>query len=65
MSDFYVEIEANAQEINKPVSIMISDSGNKWTPISFDEALKGNYQIIYLLVHPDWWGDKKITRNMD
>jgi hypothetical protein len=65
MADYYVDIEANSPEITKPVSIMISDSGNKWAPISYEDALKQNYQIIYILIHPDWWGDMKITRNMN
>lgn len=64
-ADFNIDIDANSPEITKPVSIMISDSGNKWDPISYEEALQQNNQIMYILIHPDWWGDKKITWNMN
>jgi hypothetical protein len=65
MADFFIETDANAAEITRSMDIMIADSGDHWDPISYEQALKNNYQIMYILIHPDWWGDMKIAPNMN
>ncbi|MBC8180636.1 hypothetical protein H8E88_05875 [candidate division KSB1 bacterium] len=55
--DFYVETWANSDELRKVPEIFVADSGNKWDPFSFGEAMERGFETIYVLIHPIWWSD--------
>ncbi|NOZ60173.1 MAG: carboxypeptidase-like regulatory domain-containing protein [Calditrichaeota bacterium] len=54
-TDFFIETWANSPEVLKVPEIFVADSGNKWDPFSFEEALDKDYKTIYVLMHPCWW----------
>jgi len=55
MQDYSIITYANSQEVRYTPKIFVADSGNKWDPISFEQALNEEHQSIYVLIHPDWW----------
>ena len=55
--DFNIETWANSDELRKVPEIFVADSGNKWDPFSFEEAMERGYETIYVLIHTIWWSD--------
>jgi|GEM_PF-2439610 len=68
LEHFHIKKSATLMEwYPEDIDIFIADSGGKWTPISFMEALAANEKHIYILMHPYWWrpirwGKLKIVR---
>jgi hypothetical protein len=56
-ADYGIETWAYSPEVKDRASIYISDSGDKWTPISFEDGINRQYQSMYVLVHPLWWNN--------
>lgn len=58
LDSFYIKVNASSLEnILRYFDLFVADSGNKWHPTNFQNALDANPQKLYVLVHPDWWKD--------
>lgn len=55
--DYGIETWAYSPEVKDRAQIYLSDSGDKWTPFSFEEGINRQYQSIYVLIHPMWWNN--------
>lgn len=56
IDEFGVSISATMMEwYPGNIEIFVADSGGRWSPMSFLDALDSNMNPIYVLMHPCWW----------